>query len=406
MALRAYEKSGPGCSPASAIAQEAYQRFGPFIREWVNPGAEERDALGVECPPGVMRKAAEVGLFAHALPVELGGEGADLFEWGIVLEQIGYLSEDCSFPALLSNRVWLTDTLFATGREDIINLYSRPMAKADLFGSFAYSEDADPFAFSSTVRRNGHGLVIDGMKHIVTGATNAGVFLVFLNDQDSGDMAAVIVERSDPGVQVGCVEAMGMRGLGLGSLRMEHVRVPTERLVISSDAITSAQMMLNARRVLLAAGLTGAMRGLHEYCIEWLSRTQRHGVPLVEMQNVQAALGRQFIAVESSRAILHSALSLLAGYQEGFDSTFDSFISSAKHEITNRAVELGISALRLLGGRGYLRGRAERFLRDVCSLFAAAGAQDLLEINLGMRAAAEHSPIPVMESPIAFAPGR
>jgi alkylation response protein AidB-like acyl-CoA dehydrogenase len=371
------------------LAETAHRAITHFIRECVNPGAEERDARAVECPPELMRRAREIGLFTYALPTELGGQGADLLEWGSVLEEVGYLSEDCSFPALLSARVWVTDTLFATGRQDLIERYVRPMAEAKLFGAFAYSDAADPFAFSSTVSRDGNSLVVNGEKPIVTGATTADVFVVFLNDEATGDLAVVLIERSDNGVEIEPVQSLGVRGLGLGALRMRDVCVPADRQVVPSDGLTYAQRMLNARRVLLVAPLTGAMRAVHQYCIEHLSRTYRYGTPLIDMQNVQAALGRQFIAVESSRAILHRALSRLAGRTSGFDPAFDPFISAAKHQITTHAVDLALSALRLLGGRGYLRGPVERFLRDSCSLLAAGGAQDVLEIDLGARAATE-----------------
>lgn len=364
------------------------RRFGPFIRDHVDPGSDARDRDATECPPELMRAARDVGLFSYALPIELGGGGADVCEWGAVLEQIGYLSDDRSFPALLSARVWVTEMLFRTGRRDLIDRYVRPMARAERFGSFAYSDGADPFTFSSTVRRDGKTLVAGGEKPFVTGAMTADIFLVFLNDQDSGDLAAVLLERGDPGLDVEPVDALGMRGLGLGSLRMDDVRVPADRLVLACDGLSLAQQMLNARRVLLVAPLVGAMQALHEHCIERLRETRRYGDALVEMQGVQAALGRQYIAVESSRAILHRALSLLAGHEPGLDPTFDPVISAAKYEITNHAIQLAVSALRLLGGRGYLRGPAERFLRDACALLAAAGTQDVLEIDLGMRAAA------------------
>lgn len=380
-----------GHATIERIAEEARERFGSFIRDRVNPGAEERDALGLECPAEFIREARDAGLFGYALPAELGGAGADLFHWGLVLEQIGYLSADCSFPALLSARVWLTDTLFRlgrAGRADVLDRYVRPMADAARFGAFAYSDGADPFAFSSTVRRGADTLVVNGHKPIVTGATSADFFLVFLNDDETGDLAGVIVERDDPGVMVEPVHSMGVHGLGLGDIRMDDVRIPADRLVVGADGLTFAQHMLNARRVLLVAPLVGAMQALHEFCVDSLSETFRYGAPLVEMQNVQGALGRQYIAIETSRAMLHRALSMLGGHADGFDITFDPIVSAAKHEITNRGMELGISALRLLGGRGYLRGPAERFVRDTAALLAAAGTQDVLEIDLGLRAVA------------------
>jgi alkylation response protein AidB-like acyl-CoA dehydrogenase len=207
---------------------------------------------------------------------------------------------------------------------------------------------------------------------------------------DTADLAVVLVERSDPGVDVVPVASMGVRSLGLGTLRMNRVVVPAGRLVAGADGLTFAQRMLNARRLLLAAGLVGGMRALHEHCVEQLMSTHRYGAPLAELPSVQAALGRQLITVCTAEATLHDALPLL---DTGLaDPQFDTHLSAAKHAITEAAVGLGLSALRLLGGRGYLRGPAERFLRDACAMLSAAGAQDVLEIGLGLRAVTDRRP--------------
>jgi alkylation response protein AidB-like acyl-CoA dehydrogenase len=227
--------------------------------------------------------------------------------------------------------------------------------------------------------------VVTGEKPIVTGAVGADVYMVFVEEETSSDMAVVLLERGDGGVEVEPVDPMGVRALGLGTLRMRDVVVPASRMIVESDGLTFAQRMLNARRVLLAAGLVGGMRALHEHCVRQLAATCRYGVPLTDFPNVQAALGRQVVVVQTAQATLHQALSALDS--GAADAAFDSCVSACKHAVTEAAVDLGISALRLLGGRGYLRGRAERFLRDACSMLSAAGAQDVLEVSLGLRAA-------------------
>lgn len=370
--------------PVQRIVDDVRRRFEPFVRERINPGAAERDELGVECPRELMQEAVAAGLFTYALPKELGGGGADALHWGIALEQLGYLSEDGSFPGLLSLRVGLANALFATCRQDLIDGYVRPMARAELFGAFAYSDGADPFAFLSTARRDGSSLVVNGEKLLVTGGIHADLFLTFVRDESTSDLVVILLERGDPGVVVTAVDTAGLRASGLAALRMEGVRVPEERLITSSDGISHAQRMLNARRVLLVASQVGAMQALHELCIQQLRNTVRFGMPLTEMQNVQAALGRQFIAIESSRAMLYRALTRLAGYEDGYDPLFDPLLSAAKHYICDQGLELATSALRLLGGRAYLKSRVERFLRDSCGLLAGGGTQDVLEIDLGV----------------------
>jgi alkylation response protein AidB-like acyl-CoA dehydrogenase len=147
--------------------------------------------------------------------------------------------------------------------------------------------------------------------------------------------------------------------------------------------------MLNARRTMLVASQVGAMQAIHEHCIAELGETVRYGQPLTELQGVQAALGRQYVSIESSRALLYRALARLAGYEGRIDPLFDPVVSAAKHFVTEQALSLATSALRLLGARGYVRGRVERFMRDSLGLLAGGGTQDCLEIDLGTRAIAE-----------------
>ena len=382
----------PGASEAilgsriARIADDARRRFGAFVADCVNPGTVERDQRGVECPRELMRGALDIGLFGCALPTELGGEAVDPFHWGLVLEEIGYLCEDGAFPALLSLRVGLTKNLFETAQPHVVRRYVDLMARAELFASFAYSDGADPFAFSSTLSDDGSSLVANGEKPMVAGATNADLFITFLKDERTGDLAVVLIERTDPGVSVSSLDTLGLRSFGLGTLRLQHVRLPRERVLVGSDGISHGQRMLNDRRLLLVTSQVGAMRSLHEHCMRQLSTTLRYGMPLTEMQSVQAALGRQRISIDTCTAMLHTALARLAGYGGSIDPFFDPLISATKHHVSNECVALAISALKLLGGRGYLRGPAERFLRDSCGLLAGGGTQEVLEIDLGIQA--------------------
>ena len=81
-----------------AIGRDARARFGPFIREVVNPGAEQRDRDGITFPRELLREALSCGLWTVAMPARCGGGGADPLTWGITLEQLGYLADDGSFP--------------------------------------------------------------------------------------------------------------------------------------------------------------------------------------------------------------------------------------------------------------------------------------------------------------------
>jgi alkylation response protein AidB-like acyl-CoA dehydrogenase len=370
------------------IAAAARARFGALVMRDVNKHAVDRDAQGITIPREVMRAVGRLGLLAMAVPEEHGGGGANPLTWGAVLEELGYLSEDGSFPLLVSLRVAVAAAIAQSGRADFLERYVRPMMAGDRAGAFAYTEDADAFSFKATAEPDDDGFVLNGEKVLVTGGATADTFMTYVRDVRTDDLLAILVERDDDGVELRPAQVSGLRSAGLCSLHLDGVKVPASRVLAGSDGLGHVQRFLNARRTLLICGVLGRMRAIIEDCSRSLHDTVRYGQPVAEFQNVQATLGRLYIDLEASRAIVYRALrraSLGAA-----DPEFDPLTSAAKHFVAERAIETAMTALRLLGGRGYLAQNShERYVRDFTGLIPGAGSQDLLEINLGARVVRE-----------------
>jgi alkylation response protein AidB-like acyl-CoA dehydrogenase len=368
------------------IAQQTTTRFGRFIAERINPGAEERDISNTSIPRAALEEAARLGLLTMSLPPDVGGEGVSPFVWGVVLEQVAYLCQDAAFPLVLMYAD-VARAIHQAGRPDLRERYVLPMARGERFGAFAYTEGRDPFSFATVIEPRGEGYVVNGWKDIITGGLMADVFMTYVRRQD-GDLCVVLIERQDPGVTITPVPTMGLRAAGLASLRLTDVYLPRDRVLVPADGLGHIQRFLNQRRVFTASGFLGRMRALVEECMACLSATIRYGLPLTQFSNVQAALGRLYVAVHSSRVVYHDALKRLDG--RDFDPLWDPVISAAKYYIGQQAVEAGQTILHLTGARGYLTGQGfERYARDVMGLIANAGAQDVLEVDLGVSMVSE-----------------
>ena len=368
-----------------AIAHQARRRFGPFLQQRVNPGATDRDESGTSLSRELLKEAAGIGLLSYALPRELGGGGADTLAWGVVLEQVGYVCEDQSLPLLIGVFERVAEETYRSGKSHFIDEYARPMATGDRFGAFAYTDGTDPFSFRSrAVKAPGGDYILSGEKPIVTGGLIADTFLVYLRNE-SNDLVVFVVDRNDPGVDVSPIQVSGMRAAGLASLRLVDVRLPEERLLVASDGLSHAQGFLNSRRVLHACAPLGRMQAIFESCIRSLRQTVRYEEPLTDFKNVQAALGRMHISIETARSTVYRALE--QARQGKSDPLFDPLHSIAKYHVTEQAVQLSLTALRLMGGIGYLKEHSyERYLRDFTGLIAGAGTQDILEVDLGIAA--------------------
>jgi alkylation response protein AidB-like acyl-CoA dehydrogenase len=391
----AYYDAGEPSSPGSmvptlpqstAVAEEVERRFGSLISDRVNPGAAERDHAGVAVPRALLEEAGALGLLGYSLPGAIGGEGRDVCQWGLALEALGRRCLDGSFALLASLCPSIAATLHDLGREDLDQLYVRPMVQGSCLGAWSYTENADPFSFRSLATRSGSGWVLEGDKKLITGGSLADVFIVYVGN-GAGDLMVFLVRRDDPGVAVRAEPTLGVRAAGLASLSMDGVRLGAERLLVGSDGLGHAQRYLNKRRALLVCPMLGAMRAALDGCIAQLGATERHGAPLSAISSVRSRVGRMAAGVEACRATLYRALASMRDAPPG--ETLDATSALAKYLITREAVAMGEGLLRLMGTDGYLEGPWERFLRDSLSLVAGGGTQDLLEVTLGAELARE-----------------
>jgi alkylation response protein AidB-like acyl-CoA dehydrogenase len=275
----------------------------------------------------------------------------------------------------------LARSLLELKRPDVDARWVQPFVRGEQGLAWAYTDTADAFHFRSTARRDGDSYVLDGCKPMVTGAQGAAGFVTYLRT-DADDLQVFMIERDDPGVTVEPMEVSGLRATGLARLTLKGVRVSADRLLVAHDGISHAQRFLNTRRVGLTAALVGRLDGLLDAAIQQLAQVERYGQPLTEMQNVQASLGRLSVKVQLAQLASRAAF---ARVEQGLaDPMWDEDGSAAKYFVVEQAGEVASGLLRLLGGAGYQTALGfERALRDFAGLIAGAGAQDVLEVDLG-----------------------
>lgn len=378
---------GSATARIAELVAEVDRRFGPFIRDCVNPGADGRDRAGEPLPRALLAEAGTLGLLAFSLPKEIGGEGRDKFEWGIVVEEVARLSHDPGFSSLIDLNAGVAELLVGTGRRDLADRYAAPMAAGAWVCPPAAYESRDPFDYLTTASEVAGGWTLDGAKPFVGGAVFADAFLVFAKEQKSGDIVALIVERGDEGVGVDPVLTAGLRSMGFGSVSLEGVRVPADRVVIEADGLGAFNTYLRNRRLFTACAVVGHMRELFESCVLALQERERGGRGVLEFPNVQRTIGEIYTALEASQALVHHALATTSGPRDMF---FDPISTAAKEFVSEQAIKVGMAVMNLQGGQGYIgRYPWERFVRDSLGLISGQGAQEMLLIQLGQHASLE-----------------
>ena len=354
-----------------------------FVEKYVNPGAAERDRLALPVQREIMLESARIGILSASFPKDLGGGALDPLTYGLFLEELGRVSEDFSFVMLASLFPAVSKTILETADASMIDRYIRPAIRGECFAAFAYTEGADPFSFQTGCVKHRGGYVINGEKYYVMGGMLADIFMVYVRDENN-DLLPFIIEREDPGVEIIPLTNMsGLRAVGLAKLCLKSVRIPGARLVVSADGLSHVQRFLNLRRISAMCGLVGRMQAVLDDLVQNLHSTIRYGQPVSVMPNVQAVLGKMYVSIETSRSMLYRSLHRLQS--EHFDPHWDPILAATKYWIVDQANQLMLNVYRLAGGKGYIHDQHYgRFQRDFAGLIPTVGAQDVLEVDLGV----------------------
>ena len=370
------------------IAARARSRFGAFIHDRVNPGAAGRDRSGAPLARSLYQEAAGIGLLGLSLPREIGGEGLDKFGWGIVVEELGRLTHEPGFTIFLDITVSVADMIVQSGRTDLVDRYARPMAAGLRLGASAGYENRDRLDYRSTARRTAGGWVLDARKPMVTSTALADVFVVYVRDEDSGNILGFLVERDDPGVFVSSAGTSGLRSLGVGGLAVHDLHVADDRL-LWTDGLSAHNDYLRGRRMMAAATLCGSMRALADESLRHLGVRHRGGRAVVEFSNVQKTVGEIHVAVETSQAMLHRGLHGLATRAD--PAAVDLLATITKQFVTEQSVVVAQKIMALFGGQGYRCAYPwERAVRDMLGGVSGSGSQEMLLIQLGQHAINDH----------------
>ena len=366
-------------------ARDVKAVYGSLIEGELNSSVIERDRTSTPISHDLISKFAQLGLYKYHLPKSWCGLGQGYAAWGQVLEKIGYLSVDASFPFLISVRMSFITALLALERDDVNDQYINDLVEGRRGGAFAYTENADAFTFTSCAVRDKDidYFVLNGVKEIVTGAETADVFMVFVRS-NTLDVQVFLVRADDPGVVVLPRIMLGCRSTGISSLSLNNVRLHKSRLLVASDGLSFAQRyFLNCRRSLQTTLFLGRARAVIEAAVDYVHRTVRNQQRLIDFQHVQAVVGEMYILLESARAFVYHAL--LRQDLGASDPYWDPVSSSAKYQAVEAVNKIVSMALSITGGWGYTEnsglGRAQR---DFASLIAGADPQEKLKVDLGI----------------------
>ena len=276
---------------------------------WANEVGPNLEAIRLHQPGlalSILRKSAELGLTAIAIPEEFGGMEMDLSSVMIASE---HLARDPSYGSWHSAHTGIgTLPVLFFGTDEQKRRYLPRLATAELLAAYALTEplagsDAMSIRTRAELSPDGKYYILNGQKMWITNGGAADLFTVFAK-VGGEKFTAFLVERNFPGVSSGAEEhKMGMKGSSTTAVYLDNVHVPVENLLGEvGRGHVIAFNILNIGRLKLGAGALGGAKDVIAICLKYAKERKAFDSSIAQFGAIQHKLAEMAIrtyAVES-----------------------------------------------------------------------------------------------------------
>ncbi|XP_021964577.1 probable acyl-CoA dehydrogenase 6 [Folsomia candida] len=362
--------------------------LGKIIENDINPFVDEWEKQEIFPAHQVFKKLGNAGLLGIDKDPEYGGLGLDFKYLAAVLEELGTIK--CGGVGMgISVQMSMTQQALARfGSEELKKQFLVPSIAGDYVACVGISEPiagSDVGSITTTAKRQGDDLIINGQKMWITNSLQADWICLLVNTSDGNkykNKSLVCVPMNLKGITKTKIHKIGNDSSDTGQLFFEDVRVPAKN-IIGDEGAGFYYQMLQFQQERLAASVGGlkAMDIIISETIDYTRQRKAFGKAILDNQVVNFRLAELASEVESLRALTYAAIDC---FVRGEDVT--RLASMAKLKAGRLARIVGDSCLQYWGGMGYSRETSiSRYYRDTRLLSIGAGADEvMLQILTGL----------------------
>jgi butyryl-CoA dehydrogenase len=376
-----------GVKAAARIVETAAR----LARERLAPRAAHYDREAAN-PLESWRDLHAENLIAAVVPAAHGGLGLDMPTY---VEVIRALARGCASTAMtLHMHSTVMRFIEALGDEAQRRRYfAEVVAHGRMFGSWG-SEPAvslsRTFLVETTVRADGDGFVVDGVKHFCTMALGASFYMVWCALDGEADMGKALCLALVPADAAGLAtdgkwDTLGMRGTYSPSVTLTGVRIPGDALLGRPGAATQVGIVES-----FGLGYAAVYVGLAEAALEFALDDAKQrvvkpdNVAVATDPTVQRHLGALVVHLDAARLVLRDAA---AGWQAADVAERATLANCAKYLGTEVSLEVTSKVIQVVGGRGAYRDfPVERAFRDARTATLMPPTMDRMAEAIGKRA--------------------
>ncbi|MGP4088583.1 SfnB family sulfur acquisition oxidoreductase [Streptomyces sp. KR55] len=327
--------------------------------------AAERDARR-RLPHGELGRLSASGLLGVAVPAEFGGADVRTETLAEIFRLLA--SADASLAQIPQSHFVYVGVLRRQGTQTQKEFFFGEVLAGKRFGN-AQSEAGTSHVQdirTRLARRPDGSYVLDGVKHYSTGALFAD-WIPVLAHADDDNLHVAYVPRDAPGLTVvDDWDGMGQRTTASGTVRLESVPVPADRVVPHHLTFQGPQLHGAVAQLLHAAIDAGIASGALAEVVEFVRTKSRPWFESVDEGHATAAedplliqrFGELAIRVRAADALLVTAARSVDAARTDLndDSAAEASIAVAAAKVTaaETAVEVGSALFEVAGTRSAL----------------------------------------------------
>ncbi|MFD0917659.1 isovaleryl-CoA dehydrogenase [Pseudahrensia aquimaris] len=327
-----------------------------------------------------------LGLHGITVPEEWGGSGLGYLEHVIAMEEVSRASASVGLSYGAHSNLCVNQ-LSRWGNDDQKGRYLEKLVTGDHLGALAMSEPgagSDVVSMKLRADKKADRYILNGSKFWITNAPQADTLIVYAKtDMDAGPkgITAFLIEKGFKGFSIAQkLDKLGMRGSETGELVFEDCEVPEENVLGPLNGGVGVLMSgLDYERAVLAAGPLGIMQAAMDVVLPYIHERKQFGQAIGEFQLVQGKVADMYVGMNATRAYVYAVAQACDRGETTREDAAGAILYAAE-----KATQIALDAIQLLGGNGYINDYPTgRLLRDAKLYEIGAGTSEIRRMLIG-----------------------
>jgi isovaleryl-CoA dehydrogenase len=356
-----------------------------FAEDRVAPLAAEIDRSD-RFPIELWPEMGRLGLLGITVEEEYGGAGMGYLAHSVAMEELSRASASVGLSYGAHSNLCVNQ-IRRNGTEAQKRDYLPKLISGEHVGALAMSEPgagSDVVSMRLRADKKGDRYVLNGTKLWITNGHVADTLVVYAKtrpEAGSRGITAFLVEKGFKGFRPAQkLDKLGMRGSPTSELVFEDCEVPEENMLgAEGEGVRVLMSGLDYERAILAAGPLGIMRACLDTVVPYIHDRKQFGQPIGEFQLIQAKIADMYTTLSACQAYVYAVARACDRGQTTRKDAAGAILYAAE-----RATQMALDAVQILGGNGYINDfPAGRLLRDAKLYEIGAGTSEIRRMLIG-----------------------